>query len=109
METIRIAANAVTARVLDTDDDLKLELSELLSYQVAGAEHTHAFKAGSWSGRSTLFGYAKATFPAGLVTLVYTHLTQKGYRVQLLRNPAPEPLGNPDMVVDEHAGRIRRC
>ena len=57
MANIRIAANAVNARVLDIDDDLKLELSDLLSFQIAGAEHASSFKAGTWSGRSTLFVY----------------------------------------------------
>lgn len=100
MANIRIASNAVNARVLDADDDLKLELSELLSYQVAGAEHSAAFKSGSWSGRSTLFTYDKGTFPAGLVTLVVSHLKQKGHQVSLIRNPAPEPLGAKDPQID---------
>src|SRR5690606_5874050 len=77
----------------DVDDDLKMELSELLSYQVAGAEHSVAYKSGSWSGRSTLFSYEKATFPAGFVSLVASYLKQKGHRVQLIRKPAPEPQG----------------
>lgn len=100
MANLRIAANAVTARILDADDDLKLELSELLSYQVAGAEHSSAFKAGSWTGRSTLFTYVKGTFPAGLVTLVISHLKQKGHSVSLLRHAAPEPLGLREPSVD---------
>lgn len=100
MANIRIAANAVSARVLDADDDLKLELSELLSYQVAGAEHSAAFKAGSWTGRSTLFAYEKGVFPAGLITLVISHLKQKGHQVSVLRNPAPEPLGVKDPQID---------
>lgn len=100
MANIQIAANPVNARVLDIDNDLKLELSELLSYQVAGAEHTAAYKSGSWSGRSTLFSYERAMFPAGLVHLVIQHLSQKGHKVQLIRKPAPEPLGLPDPVID---------
>jgi superfamily II DNA or RNA helicase len=86
--------------VLDIDDDLKLELSELLSYQVAGAEHMPAYKSGSWTGRSTLFSYERGTFPAGLSALVVTHLTQKGHRVQMIRKPAPDPLGLDDPVID---------
>lgn len=99
MAQIRIAANAVNARALEIDDDVKLELSELLSYQVAGAEHSQAFKSGSWSGRSTLFGWERASFPAGLVNLVVAHLKQKGHSVSLIRAPAPEPL-NPEAVRD---------
>ena len=100
MANIQIAANAVAARVIDADHDLKLELSELLSYQVQGAEHSTAFKSGSWTGRSTLFSYDKGLFPAGLVTLVISHLRQKGHTVQLIRKPAPEPLGDAVPVVD---------
>ncbi len=100
MATITIASNATMARILDIDDDLKLEISELLSYQVAGAEQTAAFKSGSWSGRSTLFGYVKGTFPSGLITLVVSFLTQKGHKIQLHRKPLPEPMGLPEVEVD---------
>ncbi len=100
MANITIAANPVLARIMECDDDLKLEISELLSYQIPGAEHSAAFKAGSWSGRSTLFGYARATFPAGMITLVASFLTQKGHRVQLQRKPAPAPLGLANPEVD---------
>lgn len=100
MANIRIAANVVSARIMDADDDLKMELSELLSYQVAGAEHTAAFKSGSWTGRSTLFSYERGIFPAGLVTLVISYLTQKGHRIQLIRKPAPEPLGVTEPAID---------
>ena len=101
MANIRIAANAVNARVLDTDDALKLELSELLSYQIAGAEHSSAFKSGTWSGRSTLFAYDRAMFPAGLIHLVVSHLKQKGHQVSLVREQAPEPLGEKEPKIDE--------
>jgi superfamily II DNA or RNA helicase len=97
---IRIASNAVIARVLDADDDLKLELNELLSYQVPGAEH-NGLMAGGWSGRSTLFNYQKATFPAGLLTLVYSHLKNSGRLVSLIRQPAPAPLGADKPIVNE--------
>ncbi|WEU67464.1 DEAD/DEAH box helicase [Xanthomonas phage JGB6] len=100
MTNIRIAANAVNARVLDADDDIKLELSELLSFEIAGAEHSSAFKSGSWSGRSTLFTYDRAMFPAGLTTLVVSHLKQKGHQVSLIRHPAPEPLGESELKID---------
>lgn len=101
MANIRIAANAVNARVLDIDDDLRLELSDLLSFQIAGAEHSSAFKSGTWSGRSTLFIYDRAMFPAGLIHLVISHLKQKGHQVSLVRNPAPEVLGEAEPKIDE--------
>lgn len=98
--TIRIASNPIIARVLDADEDLKLELNELLSYQVSGAEH-NGLMAGGWSGRSTLFNYQKATFPTGLLTLVYSHLKNSGRQVSLIRQPAPEPLGAEKPIVSE--------
>ncbi len=87
---IQIASNAVTAKILNANDELKLKLVELLSYAVAGAEHMGR---GDWSGRSTLFSYEKSTFPAGLLSLVVNFLKGEGYRIALARKPAPEPLG----------------
>lgn len=101
MNTIQIAANPVTAKILNADDDLKLQISDLLSYKVAGAEHMAAFQDHSWNGRSTMFSYEKATFPAGLLTFVYSHLRQLGMRVQLIRKPAPAPLGAAVPIVNE--------
>ena len=89
---VQIAANAVVARVINADNDLKLKLVELLSYAIAGAEHMGGSR-GDWSGRSTLFSYEKSTFPAGLLSLVITFLQQQKFKVQLVRKPAPEPLG----------------
>ena len=93
MDKIRIASNPVVSKILDITDDLKLEISELLSYQVAGAEHSMSFKNGSWTGRSTLFSYEKAVYPTGLTPLVISFLKKKGYEVSLIRSPAPVPLG----------------
>ncbi len=98
---IRIASNPVIARVLDADDELKLELNELLSYAVAGAENMGSVRSGDWSGRSTLFNYQRGTFPAGLLTLVYSHLKNSGRQVSLIRQPAPEPLGEARPIVNE--------
>lgn len=95
---IRIAANAVVAKVMDADDELKLKMVELMSYAVAGAEHMGR---GDWAGRSTLFSYEKATFPAGLLSLAVQFLRKEGHRVQVLRKPAPEPLGQPYPKVNE--------
>lgn len=98
---IRIASNPVVAKILDADDELKLEINDLLSYQVAGAENSSSFKSGDWSGRSTLFNFQRGTFPAGLLTLVYSHLKQTGRAVSLIRQPAPEPLGIPRPIVNK--------
>ncbi|QNK01681.1 DEAD/DEAH box helicase [Dyella telluris] len=98
---VKIAMNAVVAKLITDDRELKLAVSDLLSYNVAGAEHSQSFQTGGWSGRSTLFSYGTSTFPAGLVSMVYTWLKQKGYNPQLIRKPAPEPLGKPEPIVNE--------
>ncbi len=98
---IQIASNAVVAKVMNADDQLKLKLVELMSYMVAGAEHTGGYASGSWSGRSTLFSFEKATFPAGLLSLAVNFLYQEGHQVQLVRKPAPAPRGKEDPIVNE--------
>lgn len=92
---IQIAANAVAGRVLGASDDVKLQLVELMSYAIPGTEGN------GWSGRSTLFSYEKATFPAGLLSLVISFLQNEGHQVQLVRKPAPEPRGTPYPQVNE--------
>jgi superfamily II DNA or RNA helicase len=100
MAKIQIAANCVHARVLNPTEEIKAELLDLLSYQIPGAEHTQATGKG-WNGRSSLFGWEKSNFPAGFTTLVYSHLRAKGCQVQLIRPPAPDPLGAPFPIVNE--------
>lgn len=101
MKTITIANNAVTAKVIDPERDIKLLLSALLSYQVEGAEHSSTFKAGHWDGRSSFFDFAKGTFPAGFCHLVQAHLTKKGYKVLRARKPLPPALGPEFPEVDK--------
>lgn len=91
--TINLLANPVIAKIETNDSELKSEISQLLSYEVAGAEHTGAYQGGTWSGRSSLFNYSNGTFPSGLISIVYSRLKQKGYQIRLIRKPAPEPLG----------------
>lgn len=98
---IRIAANPVVARLLDATEEIKLIVSDLLSYEVAGAQHSAAFQEGTWTGKSTMFNFDIATFPAGLITLVYAHLKSLGHSVQLIRKAAPEPLGKAYPVVNK--------
>lgn len=93
---IQIVSNCVHARVMNAPHEVLMQLSELLSYEVAGADHG----AGGWSGRSTLFGWEKSSFPAGFLTLVYSELKKGGHQVQLLRKPAPEPLGPENPIVN---------
>lgn len=95
---VQIASNAVVAKVMNADDDLKLKLVELLSFAVAGAEHMGR---GDWSGRSTLFSFATGTFPAGLLSVVVSFLQRQKYQVQLVRKPAPAPLGEEEPAVND--------
>lgn len=101
MAVVQIAANAVKAKITNPDRDIKLLVSELLSYEVEGAEHSDSFKQGSWSGISSFFKMTDATFPAGFVSYIKSVLESKGHIVQLMRKPLPEPLGDEDPVVDE--------
>jgi len=64
---------------MNPTDELKMEINDLLSFAIPGAEHMPGFGSNGWSGRSTLFGWEQSSFPAGFLTIVYSHLKQKGY------------------------------
>lgn len=98
---VRIAANATVAKLHDADEACKLEVHRLLSYRVSGSEHMAAFQGGHWDGRSSFFSFNEGMFPAGFIHLVTAGLRKKGYRVQLVRAPLPEPLGPERPVIDE--------
>ena len=110
-QIIRLAHNAVHAKLLDADPQLKREIASMLSYRVAGAEHSDAFKGHRWDGRSSFFDFPTSTFPAGFVHPVHSFLVKKGYRVQLVRKPVPEPLGPSvtecDATIDSFGGDSR--
>lgn len=97
---IKLAYNATVAKIIDADREAKLEVQRLLSYKVDGFEHMGAYRGGGWDGRSSFFDYVAGTFPAGFVSLIHGGLTKKGYKVQLVRNPLPAPLGPEEPVVD---------
>lgn len=96
---IQIAHNAVNAKLLTEDKDLKYILTELLSYHVSGYENMTSYQNGSWDGRSSFFNYKKGTFPAGFVTMIKERLERIGHQVSILRIEAPEPLGDPNEKV----------
>lgn len=106
-KTIRIAHNAVIAKLLDAPQDAQLEVQRVLSYRVAGAEHMAAFKSHSWDGRSNFFDYGTSTFPRGFLQYVQSALSKLGYRVSPVRHPFPKPLGPELPQVDAfgYAGR----
>jgi superfamily II DNA or RNA helicase len=96
-----IAANAVVAKIVHADDQVKNLVTEKLSYLVEGHEFMQAFATGGWNGRSSFFARRTCTFPAGFVHLVHGELTRAGYSVHIVKKPAPEPLGPESPVVDE--------
>jgi superfamily II DNA or RNA helicase len=98
--SIRIARNAVAARVFDADNQTLLEIHRLLSYNVSGAAHTAAFQSGGWNGKSSFFDFRTGTFPAGFTYMVVTGLRRAGVNVQLIAKPLPAPKGPLNPVVD---------
>lgn len=104
-KNVIVAYDAVNAKVYQPINDVKLLIQSALSYQVAGAEQSLAFKQHRWDGRSTFFQWKTASFPAGFVHLVSAKLKKHGYTVQLVRKPLPEPLGDENPKVGEFEPR----
>jgi superfamily II DNA or RNA helicase len=98
--TLTLAAGAVNAKLIGASREAKLLVREKLSYMVDGASYSQAFKGTSWDGSSSFYDFATDMFPAGFVYKVYSTLLKAGYRVNLVRKPAPEPLGDARPVVD---------
>lgn len=90
---IQIGYNPATAKLYNADDEAKTIVSSMLSYHVDGFEFTNAFKEHRWDGRSTFFDWKSGTFPRGFVDEVEAALQARGYTVQRVCKPLPEPLG----------------
>ncbi len=101
MKTVKLAHNAVVAKLISPSPEVEGKVSELLSYMVDGAEQSFAFNQGSWDGRSSFYEFKTSSFPAGFVYMVHSELKRAGYQVQLLRKPHVEPLGPENPIVDE--------
>jgi len=99
-EAVTIAHNAVIAKLHEPSRSAKLRVQSLLSYKVAGAEHSASFKMGNWDGRSSFFDFRSGTFPAGFVNFVAGNLTREGHRINRVRKPLPLPLGPEHPKVD---------
>lgn len=93
-KTIKIAINAVRAKLIEPSREIKIEVTDLLSYYVDGYENTYTYKTGKWDGRSSMFDWKSETFPVGFINAVGRHLTAKGYEVAIIRKALPEPLGH---------------
>lgn len=98
---LQIAHNAIVAKLIDPSEEVRGIVGELLSYDVAGAEHMTAFKGKSWTGRSSFFSRVTNSFPAGFVFMVQQTLTNKGFEVALIRRAQPLPLGPVSPIVDK--------
>ena len=97
---VTLLSNAVTAKLHEPTREVKLEVQRTLSYRVAGAEHSTAFKMGNWDGRSSFFDFRAGTFPAGFLLFVTAALKQKGYEVRSVKKPLPPALGPLNPVID---------
>lgn len=93
LKTVTIAASAVTARLLNADDDIKRLVNQALTYEVAGKEHIKACQEHKWDGKLSMFNFTRGEFPAGFVNRVRRFLEHKGYRVQVARRNLPPALG----------------
>jgi hypothetical protein len=82
---------------------VKLQVQEILSYAIAGAEYTGAFQSHQWNGRSSFFDFDACVFPAGFVGLVMARLKKVGHQVNLARRPFPAALGPVNPKVDDFA------
>lgn len=100
MTTVTIAHAAVNAKLIDAPREVKLEVQQILSYKILGAEQTTRFKSSGWDGRSSFLDFRQGTFPAGFVHLVSAHLKRRGYDVKIVKRPLPEPLGPENPIVD---------
>jgi superfamily II DNA or RNA helicase len=102
MTLIKLAYNAVTAQLLDNPPETVTNtVSDLLSYMVDGAEQTFAFNQGTWDGKSSFYEYKTNSFPAGFAFMVHKELMRLGYKVQIFRKKAAEPLGPENPIVDD--------
>jgi len=99
-EIVTIASNAVHAKLHEPSRELKLEVQRILSYEVAGCEHTDAFKKGNWDGRSSFLDFRTGSFPAGFTHFVSAHLRRNDHVVRHVKKPLPLPLGPENPTVD---------
>lgn len=100
-EPVRIAHNAIVAKLIDAPKTAQDAVSELLSYDVQGHEFVISFQSGSWSGRSSFFSHASNSFPAGFVEMAEERLKQLGFTTQRIAHPLPKALGPENPIVDE--------
>ena len=95
MTLVRIARNAVIAKLVDYNPTITNFVNELLSYSV---DTGGAF---NWTGKSSFLTTHNRTFPAGFVYLVQEELIKAGHNVQIIQNPLLKPNGPDNPIVDK--------
>lgn len=97
MSTVKLASNAVIAKLIDPSKQVANLVNNLLSY-----EHSNSgFGTLSWDGKSSFYNVTNHTFPAGFAEVVREELTRAGYTVHHIKKPAVPPLGPESPIVDE--------
>ena len=91
-ETLQIAANAVNAQIFGASSQVKLKISEMLSYEVEGYNQGQNRNT-KWDGRSSFFDFKTGIFPAGFVQMIAKELKLQGHLIQFKLIPLPEALG----------------
>ena len=74
--TVRIVFDAVNAIVKGANDDVKLKIQKMLSYEVDGGRYSGGDS--GWNGQSSMFSWANGVFPAGFARAVAADLGQIG-------------------------------
>lgn len=95
---VRIVHNPVNAKLIEPTREVRLLVSEILSYTIKAAEYVSTR---SWDGTVSMFEMKSNSFPAGFVRLVRRKLERAGYKVQVVGKPTPPPLGPDRPKVDD--------
>ena len=95
--TVRIVFDSVNAIVKGANDDVKLKIQKMLSYDVDGGRYSGGDS--GWDGQRTMFNWSSGVFPAGFARAVAADLNRSGVKCALVRKELIKPLGNPNPVV----------
>jgi superfamily II DNA or RNA helicase len=95
MSTLKLIANATGARLTGASPGVSLQVYNLLSYFVEGAERSYAYRNKHWDGRASFYTPRSGTFPAGFYLPVLKLLIGLGVKVNARRETAPPALGPP--------------
>ncbi|HHT4259142.1 TPA: DEAD/DEAH box helicase [Klebsiella variicola] len=94
--TIRIVFDAVNAIVKGANDDVKMKIQKMLSYEVDDGRYSGST---GWNGQSSMFNWSNGVFPAGFARAVAADLGRAGIKCALIRKDLVKPLGKPNPVV----------